>query len=715
MTHIKILEGSGAGKAIPLYQEAIVGRGRENAICLSDSRVSRCHARISKHDENFMIEDLHSSNGTLLRENRLFPGTQYHLVHGDKIRIGSTLMVFMDEEPESTVVDSKPIDNVIFEENYVENVHIAEKKTLLKPSNVSSNEDLERTSDNVQKDCQISSNEDNSQAFALRIISDDDSQPAVSASLDASVNYTEIDESDMSIKDFHHTAKRFQAICQVSLAIGTIKEQKSLMQKIVECIFDIFLAASRCFILTYETISDSFKLVIIKDRSQKESNNEDIIISKTIINEVKKQKLSILSIDTMNDARFNSKESVIDLKIRSMMCVPLLIGEEFLGLIQVDNYENHKLFSSEDLQILTGIGAQAAIAVKNAQLYHQVETETARRTSLQRYFSSSLVNMIMSDNVAATLGGKSYRGTILFADIIGFTTMSESMVPSDVLAKLNRYLTIMQKLIHQNGGNIDKVSGDSIMAFWGVPHTNEMDEGNAVLTALQMQKQIWSFNLELKDEGQQPINMGIGINTGDFIAGNIGSEDKIEFTLIGDQVNLASRIEHLSGRNQVLVSESTWKPIQHLVSAVKLPPLLVRGKSNLITIYSIRSMKSSQDGNYVMALPCHILNNAGLHVGSGIITGYTPLNSAICLHLCTSTSLICNDYVTLQMQTFEYHKPLLCFGRVDTALTGTHNGKSVYTKAMLTDIRSPDEESYMFFRPGSCVSTTYTWNDLKRR
>ena len=276
-----------------------------------------------------------------------------------------------------------------------------------------------------------------------------------------------------------------------------------------------------------------------------------------------------------------------------------------------------------------------AIAVKNAQLNEDIEVETAKRTSLQRYFSPKFVDMLMSGDVTTALGGDNYRGTILFADIIGFTTMSEAMAPADVLAKLNRYLTIIQKLIYENDGNVDKVNGDGIMAFWGVPHPDASDEANAVYTALQMQRHLWSFNLDLQAENQAPIHMGIGLNTGDFVAGNIGSEDKIEFTLIGDHVNLASRIEHLSGRNQVLISEATWQPIKHLVSAVQLPPLMVKGKSTPITIYSIRGMESHDQSGYIMVLPCHILDEHGRHLGRGIITDSTPLNHGLCLRLST--------------------------------------------------------------------------------
>jgi len=293
----------------------------------------------------------------------------------------------------------------------------------------------------------------------------------------------------------------------------------------------------------------------------------------------------------------------------------------------------------EDLQVLTGLSSQVAIAVKNAQLNKEIEAETAKRTSIQRYFSPKFVDMLMSGDVTTALGGDTYRGTILFADIIGFTTMSEAMSPADVLAKLNRYLTIIQKLIYENNGNVDKVSGDGIMAFWGVPHSDASDEANAVFTALQMQRHLWSFNLDLQAEHQPPIHMGIGLNTGDFIAGNIGSEDKIEFTLIGDHVNLASRIEHLSGRNQVLISETTWQPIKHLVSAVRLPPLMVKGKSTPIIVYSIRGMVSHVQKGYIMALPCHLLDEDGRHLGRGILTDSTPLHNGLCLRLTTHAEL----------------------------------------------------------------------------
>ncbi len=718
MACIEIIEGIDRGKAFPIDQELILGRGADSGICLPDARVSRQHARISLHEASFVIEDLQSSNGTLLRDSRIFPGTPYDLSHGDRIRIGSTLMVFRDEMDIDQ--DASPIqplvadatDNEMFEldelaPNFLENE--------AKPSAAHPFPLQPVLDEQIQAQIKAQPKTQHRDTLSLRILSDESGQHSVAVSLDAAANLTELGNNEEHSEGLHDTLKRLQAICQVSTALGTITDQGQLMEKIIDCIFDIFSIADRAFILLRESDGETLYPVVAKERNGESRPHEEIAISQTIVQEVVTQKRSILSVDAMDDDRFNQQKSVINLAIRSMMCVPLLVGDELLGLMQVDTNRSQQQFLPEDLQVLTGISNQAAIAVKNAQLYEEIEAETARRTSLQRYFSPKLVDMLMSGDITTALGGNTYNGTILFSDIIGFTTMSEAMSPADVLSKLNRYLTIMQKLIYENDGNVDKVNGDGIMAFWGVPNKGEQDENNAVYAALQMQRNLWSFNLDLQAEGQPPIHMGVGLNTGEFIAGNIGSQDKIEFTLIGDHVNLASRIESLAGRNQVLVAESTWQPIKHLVSAVQLPPLLVKGKSTPITVYSIRSMQNPQQGGYIMALPCHILDENGRHIGRGIITGCTPLHSGLCLRLSTNMQLERADVLNLQMETVEYHKPFLCTVTVHSALVGSHGGGSTYTKAVLTDIKDQDDELSNFLTPGSCVGTTYTWNDLKRR
>ena len=702
MAYIKVITGSEAGKEFPIGDNILIGRSSDTDICLADKRASRHHARIYKNSTRFVLEDLQSSNGTLLRNIKILPGIVYDLAHEDQVRIGSSVLAFMDEELSSQASDAASPSNVENDLNF-----FAAVSPLASPS---STDKETMTASGLR-----SSATRTYDAPSWRIRYDDHAQHAVAVSLDASSNMAEVREEGSQSENLHEALKRLQTMCQVSMALGAIRDLPKLMEKILECLLDIFQAADRSFILLRDSQSQQLIPAGVKLRHGNHDPDEELALSQSILQDVITNKRSILSVDAMDDDRFSQKASIIDLSIRSMMCTPLLVGDELLGVIQVETNNNQQQFMPEDLQVLTGLSSQVAIAVKNARLNDAIEAETARRTSLERYFSPKFVDMLMSGDVSTALGGDTYQGTILFADIIGFTTMSEAMAPADVLAKLNRYLTIMQKLIYKNEGNVDKVNGDGIMAFWGVPQSDACDEANAVLTALKMQQHLWSFNLALQAEHQPPIHMGIGLNTGDFIAGNIGSEDKIEFTLIGDHVNLASRIEHLAGRNQVFVSEATWEPIKHLVSAVQLPPYTVKGKSTPIVIYSIRGIETQDRRGFIMALPCHILDASGRHLGRGIITDRTALNTGLCLHLSTHMALERETMLTLQVEAMEYHQPLVCAVKVKSALSGAHGGGGVYTKAVLRMMYERNEKMADFLKPGNCAASNYTWNDLKRR
>jgi adenylate cyclase len=681
MAHLEILEGFDSGKMVSFGNEVVVGRSPDNTLCLPDHRVSRQHARITRRGTHFVIEDLHSTNGVFVRGVRIPPGVPCDVHDGDEIRIGSTRLVF---HANATGSGQQPTSNG--------------SKPSSGATTIPSGEVFF---------------EGNGGTLSLTMLKDERPQPRVAVALDASANMTEVDDDERQTdKGLQDALKRLQAICQVSTALGAITDRKKLLQRILDCVFDIFPTADRSFIMLYDKNRNVLLPAVAKQRHETPGQRQEIAISRTIIKEVIAHKRSILSYDAMGDERFHEHSSIINLSIRSMMCAPLLIGQEILGLIQVDTCTGTRIFTSEDLQILTGISAQAAIAVKNTQLYEAIETETARRTSLQRYFSPGLVEMLISGDITTELGGSAYQGTVLFSDIIGFTAMSESLSPTEVVARLNRYFRIMQKLIYDNGGNVDKFSGDAIMAFWGVPRAGQHDEYDAVLTALQMQEKLWSFNLALKSEGQQPIHMGVGLNTGEFVAGNIGSEDKIEFTLIGDTVNLAARIEELAGRSQVLVSETTWFPIKDRVCAVQLPPVTLKGKSKPVTIYSIRAIQDGSHDGCILALPCHLSTPAGCDIGRGIITGSKGSGATLQLFLHTDISSIPGDVLIIRLVLAEYHQPLCFPATVASCSTAAHEENVVYTKIVLTAIN--DEAALAFFTPGSCLVTAYSWNDMGR-
>jgi class 3 adenylate cyclase len=324
-----------------------------------------------------------------------------------------------------------------------------------------------------------------------------------------------------------------------------------------------------------------------------------------------------------------------------------------------------------------------------------------------------MVDMLMKGDVDTKLGGRKYEGTVFFSDIIGFTRMSENLSADQVVSNLNRYFNIMQKIIYDNGGNVDKFGGDAIMAFWGVPEHDDNDELNAVLTGIEMQSNLWSFNLALEREGMELIHMGIGINTGVFVAGNVGSEDKIEFTLIGDEVNLASRIESHAGRGQVFVAESTWNRIMHKASGVKLPPVRVKGKSKPVQIYSVRSILNSSSSYFSSAIYCEVLNASGNMLGKGVIVAVGDVDNDPYMVLNCNCPLEVNQQLGLRMSVAELGTPMGMVAHVKSAGNMILSGHKVgYSRVVLN--RLSEGGGLEIFRPGNWMDSTLSWDMLKR-
>lgn len=274
MAYLEILEGIDVGKTFPIIDDIILGRGAESDICLADARASRHHAKISQNEAHFFLEDLQSSNGTLLRNNKIFPGTVYDLAHGDHIHIGSTVFAFIDADAKAPSDDASVSDTDVFDNDYFE---------VLPPSPPDSLGQKEATppSDEIWPGIQ------NRESLSLRIRYDESTQPAVAVSLDASINMMEMQEGETQTEDLRDVLKRLQTMCQVSTALGTIRDQSKLMRKILDCLLDIFPAADRSFILLRGAHSQKLIPVGVKQRHGEQDPSEELAISQSIIQEVK--------------------------------------------------------------------------------------------------------------------------------------------------------------------------------------------------------------------------------------------------------------------------------------------------------------------------------------------------------------------------------------------------------------------------------------------
>jgi class 3 adenylate cyclase len=189
--------------------------------------------------------------------------------------------------------------------------------------------------------------------------------------------------------------------------------------------------------------------------------------------------------------------------------------------------------------------------------------------------------------------GQNVDAVVLFADIRGFTSLSEKTSPEEVVKMLNQFFERMVKIIQQNGGVIDKFIGDNVMAVWSVPYPIEDAEKKAITAAIGMLKEMEKWNQELTRQGRAEIGVGIGLNTGKMIAGSIGSADRMEYTVIGDTVNTAQRAESIAKKQQLVVTDAMYEKIKDLVEATPLEPTKVKGKENLQSWWSVTGIKES--------------------------------------------------------------------------------------------------------------------------
>jgi len=199
-----------------------------------------------------------------------------------------------------------------------------------------------------------------------------------------------------------------------------------------------------------------------------------------------------------------------------------------------------------------------------------------------------------------TLGGESKDVTIFFSDIRSFTALSEKLQPADVVAFLNDYMTRMVECVNSTNGVVDKFIGDAIMAVWGAPVSSgspKQDALNAVRTALLMRHALSEFNAIRISHGQTPIRIGCGINSGPVIAGQIGSTQRMEYTCIGDTVNLASRTESLNKpfATDILITENTYTLIQDAITVEPMLPVTVKGKEKPVNMYAVINMPQADD------------------------------------------------------------------------------------------------------------------------
>jgi adenylate cyclase len=375
---------------------------------------------------------------------------------------------------------------------------------------------------------------------------------------------------------------------ELGRSIGLEVNLEVLLEKIIMKAFEL-IPADRGVILLMEDGVPTPKIARTRD-----GKNEQIVLSKSILSEVVNHKASVLSSDATMDSRFSAAHSVIMQGIRSTMTVPLIHHDELLGIMHLDSMIATNAFTEKDLQIFGGIGSQAAVAIHNSQLARKIEQEAKTRAQFQRLLSPNLVDQVVQGKLQLEKGGALSEVTLLFSDIRGFTSMSESRAPQEIVRMLNEYFELMVDVIFKYQGTLDKFVGDEIIALFGAPVAMENAEVKAVACALDMMQVLSEFNRVRLDEGQNEIKIGIGINTGMVVTGAIGSSRALQYTAIGDAMNTTARLCSVAQPGQIILSEATFKKVQGEIAAVPLPDVRLKGKADELRIYNAVGLRDRQ-------------------------------------------------------------------------------------------------------------------------
>jgi adenylate cyclase len=379
-------------------------------------------------------------------------------------------------------------------------------------------------------------------------------------------------------------AKKLSLLLEVSQKLSGELDLDKLLGRVVGTTFDVMNVDRVSVHLCTETGD-----LVPRVSKSRLGDASAQLVPRSIARKAVEERVAILTDNAVADDRFKGGQSIMLQSVRSAMCIPLMAGpEQVLGILYVDNLTATNSFVDEDLQFLIAFGGLAAIAIKNSRFADQIKREAMVRSNFERYFAPNVAAEIAQQQGAVKLGGDKRPVTILFSDIRGFTTMSEHMSPEAIASLLSDYFTEMVDIIFAHGGTLDKFIGDAIMALWGAPIPHADDQDRAVQAAIAMQRAIAGLNAKWTADGRPNIDVGIGINYGETFAGNIGSHLRLEYTVIGDAVNVASRLCSNAHGGEILISDPLYQALKHRPPVDAMPPLSVKNRARAVPVWKVR-------------------------------------------------------------------------------------------------------------------------------
>ena len=356
----------------------------------------------------------------------------------------------------------------------------------------------------------------------------------------------------------------------------------TVLAKVMDRVITL-MRASRGFIVLVDQIDGS--LSVQMSSGSDPENARQFLGSKTVIERVVNSGQAVVSTDASLDDRFKGQQSVIMQNLRSIIAVPLVTKGHVIGALYVDNPFRASIFEEKDMEFLQAISDLAAIAIDNARQYERSEF---LRELFEAHVNKQVTDYVLtrSGRTLRFLPGERREVTMLNSDIAGFSTLSQSMDAEELVMFLNDYFQRMIRVVLDHGGNIDKFQGDGMLVVFGAPNPMRDHAERALNAARAMVREIDRFNRELVDGGRSAISVGMGLDTGEVVAGHVGSDDRMEFTLIGVPVNNSAYLSKVRPA-RVLMSEATRARVPRGFQVADYEPLLLKGAKDPQAIYEL--------------------------------------------------------------------------------------------------------------------------------
>lgn len=526
------LTSTDGGQSFDLREGAslVVGRAPTSDIPIFDPTISRRHAEVQVDDLGVHVRDLGSSNGTFLNGTKVDNAS---LALGDVVTFGKVAFKVQPAAPPIPTPSTPPglARTAPPGATIVRQVVVREGSTQLglRPSEATINS-----------------------ATGDHAVGGDKSQ------------------------------QKLATLLEVSKGLSKTVDIDALLEKIVRYAYQI-LDVDRVAILLLDGGGD----LTPKISRDKRGGAHPRAVPQSIARKVVEDKVAILSDNAGEDERFGG-QSILMQQIRSAICCPLVASEDkALGVLYVDNVSTTHRFSDEDLEFLIAFAGIAAVSIENNQFAERIQRELLVRQNMARYFAPQVAERIANSTEATRLGGDKRVVTVLFSDIRGFTALSETMNPDDMAKLLTEYFTEMVEVVFRHGGTLDKFIGDAVMAQWGAPIASPDDADRAMLAAIDMMRELEKLNRKWQAEGRPQLQIGIGLNHGEAFAGNIGSERRLEFTVIGDTVNTASRLCSAADAKEILLSDEMRRSLSKPPRLTACPPMELKGKSQPVPVWRV--------------------------------------------------------------------------------------------------------------------------------